>query len=137
MSTPDSKKQADGTIIAEYRPGGGRIVYRVYNGTCYRRDTPPHLARMLERFRQRGTRLRFVLGNQKTGREWGDVDVGYIGRSMGPISIPLVIYNRRSMGGAPLLDHCLVRVEHANKKEGGVIWRCAAQRRKEATHEDQ
>ena len=57
-----------------------------------------------------------------TGRAGGDVDVGRIGRSIGPVKIPIVLANSRSIGGAGLLDHCVVKIEFANKSHGDVVW---------------
>jgi hypothetical protein len=92
----------------------------ILNGTTYK--APLTLAEAIERCRQSKKCFRFHLGDATTGRAWGDVDEGYVGRSMGPIKIPLVIANRRSLGGPGLLDHCVVRIEFANKKDGGVVY---------------
>jgi hypothetical protein len=35
---------------------------------------------------------------------------GRKGRSMGPVKVPLLIANSRSMGGGAILDHCIVRL---------------------------
>ena len=80
------------------------------------------LAEIIERCRQSKKRFRFTLGDISTGRAWGDLEEGHIGRSMGPVKIPLVIANRRSMGGPGLLDHCIIKIEFANRKDGGVIY---------------
>lgn len=92
----------------------------ILNGTTYK--APPALAEVIERCRKSRKRFRFYLGDSATGRAWGDVEEGYLGRSMGPVKIPIVLANRRSMGGVGLLDHCVVRIEVANKKDGGVVW---------------
>ena len=63
----------------------------VINGTTYK--APPELAQVIERCRASGKRFRFYLGDSVTGRAWGDVDVGRLGRSMGPIKIPIVLSN--------------------------------------------
>ncbi len=96
----------------EFRPLPPRapIAYAVANGTSYHAGTDPVLVDVLERARAAGTRLRFFLGNPAKGVLWGDVEVGTIGRSMGPIRVPLVIHNRRSMGGGALMDDCIVAV---------------------------
>ena len=76
----------------------------VINGTTYK--APLALAQVIERCRNSGKRFQFHLGDSATGRAWGDVDVGRLGRSMGPIKIPIVLSNRRSIAGPGLLDHC-------------------------------
>ncbi len=100
------------TDAEEFRPLPPAIppARYVVHGTSYHVATDPTLVSVLERARSAGTRLRFFLGNPATGQLWGDVEVGTIGRSMGPIRVPLVIHNRRSMGGGALMDDCLVAV---------------------------
>ena len=102
----------------------------VINGTTYK--APVELAQVIERCRASGKRFRFYLGDSVTGRAWGDVDVGRLGRSMGPIKIPIVLSNRRSIGGPGLLDHCVLKIEYANKTEGGVVWQHPAYQPNEA-----
>ena len=58
----------------------------ILNGTTYKASFA--LAEVIERCRQSKKHFRFHLGDSVTGRAWGDVDEGYIGRSMGPIKIP-------------------------------------------------
>jgi hypothetical protein len=93
----------------------------ILNGTSYKAS--PELAQIIERCRLSGKRFRFHLGDPESGQAWGDVDIGKIGRSVGPVKIPIVLSNRRSMGGHGLLDHCVIMIEHANKSDGGVVWK--------------
>ena len=51
------------------------------------------------------------------------MDIGRIGRSMGPVKIPIVLSNRRSIGGHGLLDACVIKIEYANNSQGGVVWK--------------
>jgi hypothetical protein len=55
--------------------------------------------------------------------EPGATWIGRIGRSMGPVKIPIVLSNRRSIGGHGLLDTCVIKIEYANKSNGGVVWK--------------
>jgi len=93
------------------------------------------IVRVLEQARQNRTRIHISLGDTVTGKDWleeNDV-IGYIGRSMGPIKVPLLIANRRSLGGSAILDHCIVRVrlsaggkvlyQHANYHFGSLAIR--------------
>lgn len=101
------------------------IKYKVTpSGTAYHYDTPDDLVEVLEGLRSRGTRIRIYYGSQDTGLDWEEqYDVfGTIGRSTGRIKIPLLIANSRSLGGGSLLDNAIVKIEHANKRDGGVIW---------------
>ena len=96
----------------------------VVNGTTYNDDTPPAVIAHLEQCRRayRQYRLRCYYGNGKTGKAWGDIPTGYVGRSAGSVKIPLHIANRRSSGGPGIADHCIVRLEYANRKQGGLLW---------------
>ncbi len=89
--------------------------YHTVNGTFYDSRTPEEVIRVLESARLNRTRLHISLGETEgpnTGRDWlEEFDIhGYIGRSMGPIKVPLLIANRRSRGGGAILDHCIVRI---------------------------
>jgi hypothetical protein len=103
----------------------------IIDGTTYSNDTPKEVIDILERARRLKWRLRIHLGDPKTGKPWGDIETGYIGRSCGSIKIPLVIYNTRTTGGPGLLDRCIICIEHANKKSGGVLFDCRREDGKE------
>lgn len=100
-------------IIAERieLPKGKVLKYKKLPlGTCYRDDTPDSMAELLEGLRVGRGRYKFWYGDVKTGRAWGDVEAGRIGRSTGSIKIPLVIKTARSMGGGALLSSCIVKI---------------------------
>lgn len=104
-------------------PMGHTINYTITeDGTAFHQETAPELVNVLENARKWRTRVKLILGDPKTGERWGDTETGYIGRSGGRIKVPLVICNSNSLGGGALLDHCIVAVEHANKRNGGTIW---------------
>jgi len=86
--------------------------HRIINGTSYDVRTSDEVVRVLEQSRLNRIRLHISLGDTTTGRDWlEENDVyGYIGRSMGPIKVPLIIANSRSLGGGAILDHCIVRI---------------------------
>jgi hypothetical protein len=86
--------------------------YKQVNGTSYDERTLPEVITVLEAARQNRTRLHVSFGSTETGEDWlEEFDVhGYVGRSMGPIKVPLLVANRRSLGGGALLDHCIVRI---------------------------
>ncbi len=93
--------------------GKKTIAYQMLdNGTCYHQETDETVVRVLERARANGSRVRIFYGDAKTGKCWNDENdvTGTIGRSTGTIQIPLLIPNRRSMGGGGILDHCIVRI---------------------------
>jgi hypothetical protein len=95
----------------------------IYNGTTYDNRTPMAVVKVLDRAiaswqSGRPLRLRIFLGDPETGRDWGEENdvIGYIGRSNGTVSVPLLIPNRRSRGGFSVLDHAIVRIVHTRSK---------------------
>ena len=95
------KDAAIGELVSVY-PSREQGEKMILNGTTYK--APPELAQVIERCRLSGKRFRFHLGDAVTGCAWGDVEIGRIGRSIGPVKIPIVLSNRRSIGGHGLLD---------------------------------
>jgi len=96
--------------------------YKTINGTSYDNCTPDEVVAILEKARQTRTRLHVSLGDSESGRDWlEENDVyGVIGRSTGSVKIPLLIDNRRSLGGPGLLDHCIVRIR--TSQGGRILW---------------
>ena len=93
--------------------------------TYFHPETPQEIREILETARRKGTRIRVHYGDTVTGRDWEErYDVaGRVGRSMGPCKVPILLHNRRSMGGGAMLDHCIVRIRFANAREGGDLYR--------------
>ena len=99
------------------------ITYKIINGTSYDERTQDEVVAKLENARLNRTRLHISMGETEgpnAGRDWlEENDVyGFVGRSTGTVKIPLLVHNRRSLGGAPLLDHCIVRIRSS---QGGRI----------------
>ena len=92
------------------------------NGTTYHDETPDEVIRVLESARQNRSRLHISLGDTASGRDWLEEfeSHGYVGRSMGPVKVPLLIANTRSLGGGSILDHCIVRIRES--AGGRVLW---------------
>ena len=86
--------------------------------TEFHKDTPEEVKRILQEYCHTDKRLRLFYGDTQTGRDWGEENyaVGYVGNSMGPSKIPLLIANKRSMGGGGILDNCIVRMIDAGSK---------------------
>lgn len=89
--------------------------YQVVNGTSFHIETPAAVVQVLERARQNRTRIHVSFGDASTGRDWlEEWDItGYLGRSMGPVKVPLLVANRRSLGGGAILDNCIVRIRES------------------------
>jgi hypothetical protein len=92
--------------------------------TAYHNETPESMRQLLERIRINKWRVRFHWGDTATGRDWCETydTTGTLGRSMGPCKVPILLNNARSMGGGAILDHCIVKIEFANKRRGGVLY---------------
>lgn len=90
--------------------------------TCYEDGTPYEVMELLEEYRANGKRIRIWLGDNKTGKSWNEENdiMGYIGRSNGTIKIPLLINNKRSMGGGALMSRSIVKMVDITTKK--VIW---------------
>lgn len=86
--------------------------YKIVNGTFYDTRTPQEVIDVIESARAGGRRVRLSYGDTETGRDWQEQYdiVGRIGRSAGPVKVPILIHNRRSIGGHAILDHCIVRI---------------------------
>lgn len=102
------------------------------NGTSYGKSVPPKIVSILEAARLAhkrgdGYRLRIWYGDTATGKPWGDHHSerpsGYIGRSCGPkLKVPLLLPLRTSLGGDAIFLDRIVKIEHANKQNGGVLY---------------
>ena len=119
--------------------------YKIRDGTSWDARTSDEVIDVLEKARRNHTRLHLSsgyteyhaanwekaagsllmkepLGAKVLGRDWLEENntCGYIGRSTGSIKIPLLINNKRSIGGPGLLDHCIVRIR--TTRGGRVLW---------------
>lgn len=114
----------DDGAVAVYKPGNGNTFrYRNAGGTYYHEETPAPVVAILEESRRTGRRIRLHYGDRDTGRDWlEEHDVtGSVGRSMGPLKVPLMIHNARSHGGGAILTDCIVRIRDASG--GRDLWR--------------
>lgn len=96
--------------------------YKNVSGTSYDPRTPDDVIRVLEQARQTRQRVHISLGDTATGHDWLEEfeTHGYIGRSMGPVKVPLLVANGRSLGGGAILDHCIVRIRTSSG--GRILW---------------
>lgn len=87
--------------------------YKVIEGTSFHKDTPMAVCNILNSvMHNRSQKIRIFYGDTETGRDWNESydTFGFIGRSMGSVKIPLMLYSHRSIGGPGILDHCIVRI---------------------------
>ncbi len=94
-----------------------RVKYKECLGTFFKKETPDGVCDVLSRYVGCSKRLRLFLGDAKTGKAWPEESdvVGRIGRSMGPLRVPLLLANARSSGGGAILDHCIVRIQEGQR----------------------
>lgn len=103
--------------------------FYIVNDTYYlfKRETENHtevykhvnekLISILERCRKNNTRIRVWYGaNNKVWLEEYNV-MGRIGRTNGRIKIPILVNNKRSLGGSELLVQCIVRIDDIEEKK--------------------
>ena len=73
---------------------------------------PPRVIQVLESLIRSGERVHLFKGDADTGEDWLDdfEVVGRIGRSMGPMRVPLLIEEGEDCGG-PILCDCILRIQ--------------------------
>jgi hypothetical protein len=84
----------------------------------FHKETPERVKELLKLLNFSRRRVRIWYGDKETGRAWNEEHhvTGTIGRSSGYSKIPLMIPNRRSLGGPALLDHCIIRIDDINDR---------------------
>jgi hypothetical protein len=94
--------------------------YKVRNGTYYSHEASEQVIQVLEAVRASQTRIKLEYGDLKQGLVWDGCERGTIGRSMGPIHIPLLRKTARSLGGQALLESCIIRISES--RSGKVLY---------------
>lgn len=94
------------------------IIGNRKTGTWFDYETPSAVRKVIEECRTEGRRVRIFNGDRKTGRSgMCEYDVvGTIGRSTGPMQIPILL-TEWEYGGLPVLDASIVRIIDANSKK--------------------
>ena len=113
------------SALCHWCHGRGYSTAPIDPPTHYHEKTPEFMRQLLERIRLNKWRIRLYYGDTDSGKDWNECyDVtGRSSRSMGPCKVPILVYNCRSMGGGAMLDHCIVRIRHAYKNDGGDLYR--------------
>ena len=108
-------------LIKKTINNGYIITYKIINGIAFHEETDSKVCEILLRYlHNRDVRLKLDYGDTITGKSWGESHdiTGYIGNSIGKIKIPLLLNNSKSISGGSILDHCIIKIEYANKKHG-------------------
>ena len=92
------------------------MEYKTVNGTAYKAGTPDRLIQVLEDLRQSQVRIAIDYGNPETNESWGEVHdtTGRISRSSGSIKIPILVHNRRSLGGCSILTDAILSIRESS-----------------------
>ena len=98
------------------------VRYKVVNGTSYHIQTNEKLIEVLEYCMRNNVRIVVDYGNVETKESWNETyDIkGRLGRSGGNIKVPILLYNKRSIGGSAILDHCILSIKES--KGGRVLY---------------
>lgn len=85
-------------------------TYKEVNGTSYSVETSSAVIEVLERCRANKTRIVVDYGNVETKESFNEVyDIsGYVGRSNGSVKVPLLVHNKRSLGGGCIMTDCIL-----------------------------
>jgi hypothetical protein len=88
------------------------------SGTYYYPNTNDKVIEVLERCRIDKRRIQFFYGDVLTGRDWNEEHdtIGQVGRSTGPIKVPLLIPTSRSIGGGCILTDSILKIRDAKSK---------------------
>jgi len=98
--------------------------FKVIDGTAFHIETADKVCHVLNNAMKENIRIKLDYGFTSTGKSWNEHGIcGYVGRSTGVVKVPLLLHNKRSMGGGSIRDHCVVKISYANKKLGGVLYR--------------
>lgn len=108
---PNTVRNPDGTLTWSHPHGS--VEYReAPSGTFYHSQTCPQVVALLEKARSERHIVRLYYGDASTGKDWlEEQDVrGVVSRSVGRLKVPILVEPGKD-GGAPLLDHCIVRMQ--------------------------
>ena len=94
------------------------------SGTYYSNETPDDLIRVLDSLRGTHQRVKIYLGDRETGRDWMEEDgkIGKIGRSSGPIKVPILLRTMNSQGGGAILEDCIVKIATSPAGSARVLY---------------
>lgn len=89
-----------------------KTQYKVVNGISFDKNTPEKVIQVLLYAMNTRQRIRIFYGDKRTGKDWCETydTMGYVGSSMGPVKIPILVNNSRSMGGSAILTGSIVRI---------------------------
>jgi hypothetical protein len=95
-------------------------TFTTSSGTTYRAETPEQVVNAIERAWYREDRVRVWYG--KDGVSWNEENdvTGYIGRTTGNHT-PILIHNKKSIGGGAILTDCIIKM--VNTRTGELLYK--------------
>ena len=92
-------------------------------GLWWPEKMPDSLINVLMTCHRNNVRVILDYGNMETGESWEDTyeTTGYIGKSTGAYPMPLLVYNKRSLGGGGLVSS-IISVKTSKGKR--LLWSC-------------
>jgi hypothetical protein len=87
--------------------------YKVINGISFHAETPQRVCNILANYcGNLNQRVRIFYGDIKTGKDWLEChdSIGYVGKSCGKVSVPLLLIRKDSTGGCAISDDCIVKI---------------------------
>lgn len=109
-----------------HKIGDKDTIYKVSDsGTYYSEKTPDDVIRVLESLRGKSQRIKIYVGDKVTGKDWMEESdkIGKIGRSSGPIKIPILLSTIDSTGGGAILDDCIVKIVTSPASSARVLYK--------------
>lgn len=97
------------------------IIHSNGRDIVFNNKTPKRTAEKLIGILNSGIRVVFDFGNIEMMESWNEIygTTGYIGLSKGFYNLywPLLVHNKRSIGGSLLLTHCILTIKRSKGKE--------------------
>lgn len=98
-------------------------MLKEYAGLYYNINIPQALIECLHYVRVNNIRIRILYGDHKLNTIWRHTECGYIHKTASLQPQPVILYNTGKFTGAnQLLENCIMRIEYANKKDGGILY---------------
>ena len=96
------------------------LTTRDFKRIVFNKLTPIKTAEKIVQLYESKTRIIFDYGDIKNNESWGEsYDItGKIGMSKGAYDLryPILVHNSRSLGGVPILTHCILSIKESKGK---------------------